>query len=72
MDKRNREIVKFAKRWGLALKRGGKHWLLYDGQGHLVGVASVSASDVRSLKNLESQVRRAVCGQVELTLNEAK
>jgi hypothetical protein len=60
MDKREREVRRLAKKYGLTVVRLGSHFGLDDESGARVATASVSTGDRGSLKNLEGDIKRAL------------
>lgn len=58
MDRRERDLKKLAKRYGLKAHRGTKHHILVDEDGNVVATASATSSDGRAMKNLEAELRR--------------
>lgn len=58
MRREERELTRLARRYGLTLERARKHFRLVDERGAVAAVASSTASDWRTVRNLESRLRR--------------
>lgn len=56
MNRQLRDLRKLASRYGFCVRMGGKHYVLVRGKTKVT--TSITPSDRRVMKNLESQLKR--------------